>query len=77
MVSHQSIVKILQLLVLEQHSVDNIYKVHDRDTPNGEAGEITCNIHTNGLVHLFWVLELTGNFNNSQSRYYRYTLWKN
>ena len=43
---------------------DNIYIVHDRDTPNGEAGAVVCNIHTNSSSSVLGIA-VTGNFNNS------------
>ena len=43
--------------------VDNIYIVNDVDTL-GEAGEITCNIHTNSTSSVLGIA-VTGNFNNS------------
>ena len=43
--------------------VDNIYIVNDVDTL-GEAGEITCNIHTNSSSSVLGIA-VTGNFNNT------------
>ena len=43
--------------------VDNIYIVNDIDTL-GEAGEITCNIHTNSSSSVLGIA-VTGNFNNT------------
>ena len=43
--------------------VDNIYKVNAVSTL-GEAGEITCNIHTNSTSSVLGIA-VTGNFNNS------------
>ena len=43
--------------------VDNIYIVHDRDTPSGEQGEIVCNIHTNS-AHQYLGIAVTGNYDN-------------
>ena len=43
---------------------DNIYIVHDRDTPVGEAGAIVCNIHTNSSSSVLGIA-VTGNFNNA------------
>ena len=43
--------------------VDNIYIVNNVNTL-GEAGEITCNIHTNSTSSVLGIA-VTGNFNNS------------
>ena len=43
--------------------VDNIYKVN-AVTTLGEAGEITCNVHTNSTSSVLGIAQ-TGNFNNS------------
>ena len=43
--------------------VDNVYKVNAVSTL-GEAGEITCNIHTNSTSSVLGIA-VTGNFNNS------------
>ena len=43
---------------------DNIYIVHDRDTPSGEAGAIVCNIHTNSTSSVLGIA-VTGNYDNA------------
>ena len=46
---------------------DNIYIVHDRDTPSGEQGEIVCNIHTNSASSSVLGIAVTGNYDSVQS----------
>ena len=43
---------------------DNIYIVHDRDTPSGEQGAIVCNIHTNSASSVLGIA-VTGNYDSS------------
>ena len=43
---------------------DNIYIVHDRDTPSGEQGAIVCNIHTNSAPSVLGIA-VTGNYDSS------------
>ena len=43
---------------------DNIYIVHDRDTPSGEAGAIVCNIPTNSTSSVLGIA-VTGNYDNA------------
>ena len=44
--------------------LDNIYIVHDRDTPNDRAGAIVCNIHTNSSSSVLGIA-VTGNFDHT------------